>query len=142
MSALPETDPVRAWRLETPGGGAIAVLFLDAPDQKINVLSGAVLEELGQQLERIPHMGLSGLVIASGKPRTFIAGADVREIQAVATAEEGAQKAGRGQAIFQRLASLQVPTLAAIDGICLGGGTELALACRYRVASDFEKTFL
>ena len=86
MSAQPEPTGTQAWRLETPGGGAIGVLVLDVPDQKINVLSGAVLEELGQQLERIPHMGLSGLVIASGKPRTFVAGADVREIQAIASA--------------------------------------------------------
>jgi len=143
MSTLPETAPdVQAWRLETPGGGAIGVLALDAPGQKVNVLSGAVLEELGRQLERIPHMGLSGLVITSGKPRTFVAGADVHEIRAISTAQDGAQKAGRGQAIFQRLAALPLPTLAAIDGICLGGGTELALACRYRVASDFDKTFL
>jgi len=81
-------------------------------------------------------------VVTSGKPRTFVAGADVREIQAVRTPAEGTQKAVRGQAIFERLASLNMPTLAAIDGICLGGGTELALACRYRVASDYERTFV
>ena len=133
---------IATWRLETPGGGAIGVLTIDAPGQKVNVLSGDVLAELGAQLERIPHLGLSGLVITSGKPRTFIAGADVREIQAIHDPEEGALAAARGQAIFQRLASLAIPTLAAIDGLCLGGGTELALACRYRVASDFERTFL
>ena len=148
MSTLPDTAVTAggftpwAWRLETPGGGAIGVLSLDVPEQKVNVLAGAVLEELGQQLERIPHLGLSGLVIASGKPRTFVAGAAVRELQASASIDEGALKAGRGQAIFQRLAALPLPTLAAIDGLCLGGGTELALACRYRVASDFERTFL
>ncbi len=130
------------WRLETPGGGAIGVLAIDSPGQKVNVLSGAAIEELGQQLERIPHLGLSGLVVTSGKPRTFVAGADVREIQGIDTIDDGSLKAARGQAIFQRLASLPYPTLAAIDGLCLGGGTELALACRYRVASDFERTFL
>ena len=142
MSTAPESAPPGTWRFETPGGGAIGVLSIDAPYQKVNVLSGRVLEELGAQLERIPHFGLSGLVVTSGKPRTFIAGADVREIQAVAHAEDGALKAGRGQAIFQRLAALSIPTLAAIDGLCLGGGTELTLACRYRVASDYERTFL
>jgi 3-hydroxyacyl-CoA dehydrogenase/enoyl-CoA hydratase/3-hydroxybutyryl-CoA epimerase len=148
VSTLPESAVVAGgfephfWRLETPGGGAIGVLAIDAPDQKVNVLSGAALEELGQQLERIPHLGLSGLVITSGKPRTFVAGADVREIQAITDPAEGALKAARGQAIFQRLAALPIATLCAIDGLCLGGGTELALACRYRVASDFERTFL
>ncbi|MEP7028482.1 MAG: 3-hydroxyacyl-CoA dehydrogenase NAD-binding domain-containing protein [Candidatus Eisenbacteria bacterium] len=130
------------WRFETPGGGGIGVLAIDAPGQKVNVLSYEMLDELASQLERIPHLGLSGLVITSGKPRTFVTGADVREIQAIRTAEEGALKAARGQAIFQRLAMLATPTLAAIDGLCLGGGTELALACRYRVASDFERTFI
>ncbi len=130
------------WRFETPGGGAIGVLAIDAPEQKVNVLSAEALDELGAQLERIPHFGISGLVITSGKPRTFVAGADVREIQAIQSPDEGAMKAARGQLIFQRLATLAVPTLAAIDGLCLGGGTELALACRYRVASDFERTFL
>jgi 3-hydroxyacyl-CoA dehydrogenase/enoyl-CoA hydratase/3-hydroxybutyryl-CoA epimerase len=138
----PAGTETATWRLETPGGGAIGVLAIDAPGQKVNVLSGEVLAELGTQLERIPHLGLSGLVITSGKPRTFVAGADVREIQAIHDPEEGALAAARGQAIFQRLASLAIPTLAAIDGLCLGGGTELALACRYRVASDFERTFL
>ncbi len=149
MSALPTPQPAPAapaapatWRLEPPDMSNVAVLTIDAPGARVNVLGSAVLDELWTLLERVPHLGYAGLVVTSGKPRTFVAGADVREIQAVRTPEEGATKAARGQAVFERLAALPIPTLAAIDGLCLGGGTELALACRYRVASDFERTFI
>ncbi len=145
MSASPHAlpEPGRAWRLEmAPGGDGIGVLWLDVPDSRVNVLAGAVLDELAALLERLPHVGLRGLVVASAKPRTFIAGADVHEIWDIRDAEAGALAAARGQAVFQRLSTLPFPTLAAVDGACLGGGTELALACRYRIASDFEKTGL
>jgi 3-hydroxyacyl-CoA dehydrogenase/enoyl-CoA hydratase/3-hydroxybutyryl-CoA epimerase len=136
-------NDLAAWRLETPASpGGTGVLTLATPGSKVNVLSSAVLEELAAVLERVPHLGLGGLVIASGKPGTFIAGADVHEIWAVADPGDGAMKAARGQAIFQRLATLALPTLCAIDGLCLGGGTELALACRFRVASARDRTFL
>jgi 3-hydroxyacyl-CoA dehydrogenase/enoyl-CoA hydratase/3-hydroxybutyryl-CoA epimerase len=144
MTAAPYTLPEagRAWRIEMPGDQGLGVLLLDVPGEKVNLLNQAVLEELGTLLERLPHVGLRGLVVASAKPRTFIAGADVHEIWGIKDPEEGALAAARGQAIFQRLAALPFPTLAAIDGTCLGGGTELALACRYRVASDDPKTGL
>ncbi len=146
VSAQPHIlpEPGRAWRIELapPGDDGVAVLTLDVPDAKVNVLSGVVLEELSTLLERLPHVGLRGLVVASGKPRAFVAGADVHEIWDIRTPEAGEAAAARGQAIFQRLATLPFPTLAAIDGACLGGGTELALACRFRVASDFERTGL
>jgi 3-hydroxyacyl-CoA dehydrogenase/enoyl-CoA hydratase/3-hydroxybutyryl-CoA epimerase len=118
------------------------VLRLDVAGAKLNVLGEAVLEELALLLERLPHHGLSGLVIASAKPETFVAGADVHEIWSVVDPHDGAMKAARGQAIFQRLAALPFPTLAAIGGLCLGGGTEMALACTYRVASDSARTFI
>jgi len=139
---LPE--PGRGWRIAMapPGDDGVAVLTLDVPDSKVNVLSGAVLDELSTLLERLPHVGLRGMVIASGKPRAFVAGADVHEIWDIRSPEQGEAAAARGQAIFQRLATLPFPTLAAIDGACLGGGTELALACRFRVASDFDRTGL
>src|SRR5688572_32773761 len=144
MSAVPHTLPEagQAWRIELANDQGIGVLLLDVPGEKVNILNQTVLEELNGLLERLPHVGLRGLVVASAKPRTFIAGADVHEIWGIRTEEEGALAAARGQAIFQRLAALPFPTLAAIDGTCLGGGTELALACRYRVASDDEKTGL
>ncbi len=136
---LPE--PGRAWRVDlAPGVDGLGVLTLDVPDARVNILASAVLEELASLLERLPHVGLRGLVVTSGKPRTFVAGADVHEIWDIRTPEQGEAAAARGQAIFQRLATLPFPTLAAIDGACLGGGTELALACRFRVVSDFEKT--
>ncbi|MGH7460028.1 MAG: 3-hydroxyacyl-CoA dehydrogenase NAD-binding domain-containing protein, partial [Longimicrobiales bacterium] len=79
-------------------------------------------------------------VLLSGKPGSFIAGADVNEIAAVTDPAEGASKAQAGQQVFSRLSQLPVPTVAAIDGICLGGGTELALACSYRLASERKET--
>jgi 3-hydroxyacyl-CoA dehydrogenase/enoyl-CoA hydratase/3-hydroxybutyryl-CoA epimerase len=130
-----------AWRLE-PHPSGFGVLWLDMPGSKLNVLGTPVFDELAALLERLPHRGLSGLVVASAKPGSFVAGADVHEIWGVSDPEDGAMKAARGQAIFQRLAALPFPTLCAIDGLCLGGGTELALACTYRVASDFAKTFV
>ena len=114
------------------------------PDAKVNVLVAASCSRSSRPLlERLPHVGLRGLVVASGKPRAFIAGADVDEIWDIRDAGGAARPPPpRGQAIFQRLAALPFPTVAAIDGACLGGGTELALACRFRVASDFERTGL
>jgi len=72
VSAQPHIlpEPGRAWRIElaAPGDDGVAVLTLDVPDSKVNVLSGVVLEELSTLLERLPHVGLRGLVVASGKP--------------------------------------------------------------------------
>jgi 3-hydroxyacyl-CoA dehydrogenase/enoyl-CoA hydratase/3-hydroxybutyryl-CoA epimerase len=78
--------------------------------------------------------------VRSGKPGTFIAGADVAEIASVSTEQEGYEASREGQRIFARLENLPIPTVAAIDGICLGGGTELVLACGYRLASDRSAT--
>ena len=80
-------------------------------------------------------MGYAGLLVVSGKPGTFIAGADVDAIRSVESADEGAAKAAEGQRVLGRLASLGMPTVAVIDGACVGGGAELACWCTGRVAS-------
>ncbi len=84
--------------------------------------------------------GVRALIVRSGKPGAFIAGADVNEIAAIATADEGTAAAREGQRIFWRLERLPILTIAAIDGLCLGGGTELVLACTIRIATQSPQT--
>lgn len=116
--------------------GFVHVVF-DRPNDKVNLLSAAILEYLDQLLDDIKNReDVRGLIFGSAKPRMFIAGMDVEEIAGVSDAFKAAEGARRGQAVFQKIAELPVPTAAAIDGTCLGGGTELALACDFRVASD------
>lgn len=123
---------------------AIAWLTFDRPGAKVNVLSRNVMKWLDQLITRLEDEAAAGrvksVVIRSGKPGTFIAGADVNEIGAITDPHEGAAAAAAGQQVFVRLAALPVPTVAAVDGVCLGGGTELILACSYRIATDRRET--
>jgi 3-hydroxyacyl-CoA dehydrogenase / enoyl-CoA hydratase / 3-hydroxybutyryl-CoA epimerase len=131
--------------LDFPGGG-IAHLRFDDPGRRANILAEPVMRRLASRLEEIREGTASGvirgLLVISGKPDGFIAGADVDAIARVEGPEEGAEAARLGQAIYLELEALGIPTVAAIQGACVGGGMELALACRYRVASDHPKTRL
>ncbi len=99
----------------------------------------AVIAELGDVLVRLAREArIRGLLVRSGKPDVFIAGADVKEFTRI-QAEDARTAVERVQALFEQLANLPFPTVAAIDGACLGGGTELALACDYRLMSDSKK---
>ena len=130
----------RHWRRRTDPQG-ICWLTLDRAGSKANTLSSEVLTELAAELDEIERLECRGLVIKSGKTSGFILGADVKEFSLLRSADEGAATAARGQALMQRIAELRIPTVAAIDGYALGGGLELALACRYRVAAEaFERT--
>jgi 3-hydroxyacyl-CoA dehydrogenase/enoyl-CoA hydratase/3-hydroxybutyryl-CoA epimerase len=127
------------WKPERRADGVL-VLTLDRADQGVNALSRAVIDELDAMLERIAIDLPKGVVIRSGKAAGFIPGADIKsfgEIEAKGQTEDWIR---RGQLIFQRLAELRCPTVAVIHGHCMGGGTELALACRYRVASSDDST--
>ncbi len=124
-------------------GADIAVLTFDAPDKGANVLSRSVLDELANHLTELEkRTDLAGLVIRSGKEHSFIAGADVREFVASLSApkEEIVKFCRAGHALFGRLAKCPFVTVAAIDGVCLGGGAELAIWCDRRVAADHPKT--
>ena len=123
--------------------GGIALLTVDTPDSKLNVLSAAVFAEFAAILDNLEsRKDVNGLIIVSGKEDNFFAGADVKQIREL-QAQPGhlIYEAGRqGQALYNRINKLPYPTVAAINGTCLGGGLELALACKYRLASTNPKT--
>lgn len=129
-----------ALRIETAG---IAWLVIDTPG-KLNVLSSAVMTRLAEVLGEIDRAARDGrikaLIIRSGKDGSFVAGADISEIGAITDPAEGERKAALGQSVFTQLARLSIPTIAVVDGICLGGGTEMILACTQRIASDRKET--
>ncbi len=123
-------------RVEEDG---LAILTFDLPGEKVNKFSTGVIAELGDVLVRLTREArIRGLLIRSGKPEIFIAGADVKEFVGV-QADQVRSGVERVQALFEQLANLPYPTVAAINGACLGGGTEMALACDYRVMSDAKK---
>jgi 3-hydroxyacyl-CoA dehydrogenase / enoyl-CoA hydratase / 3-hydroxybutyryl-CoA epimerase / enoyl-CoA isomerase len=123
--------------------GPIAVLTFDLPDKKVNTLSQAVLDELARVTARLEtRTDLRGLLLRSGKPGQFIAGADLNELAALPhlPRAEIERLLAEGHRLFDRLSDLPFPTVALIDGPCMGGGTELALALDERIASDNPKT--
>lgn len=129
------------WKLERDAEG-IAWLSFDKPGTSANVLSGAVLLELDEQLAQLEKASPQGLVVLSGKKSGFVAGADIKEFTGLTDEASGYQLIRRGQQVLDRLAALPFPTVAAIHGFALGGGLELALACRYRVAVGDERLSL
>src|SRR3990172_9031687 len=121
----------------------VALVTLDDPESSANVLSRHVLEALAGHLDALDRRtDLAGLVIASAKPGMFIAGADLKEFAASLDAPQSEVRglSRQGQQLFGRLAKSPYVTVAAIDGMCVGGGAELAMWCDRRVFSDNEKT--
>jgi 3-hydroxyacyl-CoA dehydrogenase/enoyl-CoA hydratase/3-hydroxybutyryl-CoA epimerase len=120
----------------------IVWLGLDRADESANSLCAEVLEEFGAALETIAARAPRGLVIHSRKPQGFIVGADIREFQRFADPGAAEREILRVHALFARLETLPFPTVARIHGPCLGGGLELALCCRHRVALEDAETRL
>ncbi len=121
----------------------IAALTLDLPGKGANILSRGVLEELSEHLDQLEsRKDVGGLLIRSGKPDMFIAGADLREFAASfdVPKQQVVELCTRGRTLFERLASCPFVTVALIDGICVGGGAELAVWCDRRIVSDNPKT--
>ncbi len=121
----------------------IALLTFDAADKGANILSRPVLDEFAGHLDTLEKReDLAGLIVISGKPNIFIAGADLREFAANLdmSNEQVVEVCERGQTLFRRLSAAPFVTVAAVDGICVGGGAELAIWCDRRVLSNNAKT--
>jgi 3-hydroxyacyl-CoA dehydrogenase / enoyl-CoA hydratase / 3-hydroxybutyryl-CoA epimerase len=119
----------------------VAVVTLDVPNATVNTFTRLVREEFARvldQLERDP--AIQAAVIRSGKPDVWVAGADIEEFLQIETSSQAEAMSRDGHALLDRLENLRTPVVAAINGACLGGGLEAALACAYRVASDAPKT--
>ena len=142
MNQIAIAADVNALALRVDDDG-VAWLVFDGPG-KLNLLTASVMKRLDDLLEEVGQGVRAGriraLILRSGKEGTFIAGANIDEIAAVTEPGEGQMKAALGQAVFTRVSRLGVPTIAAIDGVCLGGGTELVLTCSHRLASDRKET--
>ena len=127
------------WKTEL-GPDGVMVLTLDRANASVNALGQQVLDELRLLLERIAIEPPRGLIVRSGKADSFVVGADLHEFERYAAKGQIDTAIDRGHRAFALLAALKCPTVAAIHGVCMGGGTEMALACRFRVASNDPKT--
>lgn len=126
---------MKHWQLNKEECG-IAVAVLDRAGESTNALSAEVMAEFAQILDQLDLYPPKGLIVRSAKTAGFIAGADIGEFSQLDTPEKGRALVARGWDLFNRLAAVPYPTLALVRGHCLGGGLELALACRYILAVD------
>lgn len=127
-------SPLMEYRVDPDFIGRIV---FNHPTEKMNVISARFMEEFLECLDRIEKDDrVRGIVLESAKPGVFIAGADIKWLQDLKTPEDCRNFAKMAHVPFDRLEALKVPTVAAIGGVCLGGGLEIALACRWRVAAD------
>ncbi|HXZ47380.1 MAG TPA: 3-hydroxyacyl-CoA dehydrogenase NAD-binding domain-containing protein [Usitatibacter sp.] len=130
---------LRHWKL-TLDADHIAWLAFDRAGEGTNTISSEVLRELGRICDHLASMPPRGLAMLSAKDNGFAAGADIDEFTRIASAEEALAFMRLGNEVFDKVAALAFPTVALVHGFCMGGGLELALACRYRVADDGPKT--
>ncbi len=134
-SPKPEASDAPSIRREIDGD-QICILTFDRPDSSANIFDRATLAELDRHLDFLSAAdGLKGLVLVSAKKSIFIAGADLLSIFAETRPEALRELIELGQHVFNRIAALPCPTVAAIHGAALGGGCEIALACDWRIAS-------
>lgn len=120
----------------------IVWLHLDMADSKVNLLSGAVLEELRSVLDQLANNVPTGVIILSDKKAGFVFGADIKEFLELDDISQSQPFLDRGHEIMDKLEALTCPTVSMVKGMCLGGGMELSLACNYIVASDDSSTKL
>jgi len=129
----------RHWRLATDMD-KVCWLTLDRANESTNSLSREVLNELDAIVAEFEHSPPTGVVLQSGKPGSFIVGADVREFEDVSDPATAADAIREVHGLFDRIEALQFPVVVTIEGFCLGGGLELALACHYRIARNVDST--
>ncbi|MBK1880332.1 3-hydroxyacyl-CoA dehydrogenase NAD-binding domain-containing protein [Pelagicoccus mobilis] len=121
----------------------VARLLFDLPNEKVNTFSSSEMKELKEALlELSKRDDVRLMLLMSAKPGIFIAGANIGELASIESVEVAEEKSRYGQSVFQGLEDLPFPTVAVIDGACVGGGLECALACTYRLVSDSPKTKL
>jgi len=142
MNKTPVTETrFKNWKLSTDIDNVVW-LSIDRAGESANSLSLEVLSELGTIIDLLEADVPAGLVLQSGKPGTFIVGADVREFDAQDDAEMATDGIIQAHRLFNRIEALPFPKVVIIDGFCLGGGLELALTFDYRIASNLERTRL
>lgn len=140
---MSRSAPSPTFAVDSDGVGRIT---FDDPHRSLNVLDEQVMATFATCLDEARQAAVTGrlrvLVVESGKEGSFIAGADVEAIGDIEGPDDGEAKARAGQELYLELERFPTPTVAAIDGLCLGGGLEMALACRYRICSDHPRTRL
>jgi 3-hydroxyacyl-CoA dehydrogenase/enoyl-CoA hydratase/3-hydroxybutyryl-CoA epimerase len=140
MTSLVETAPRAASAFRIERGGDLAIVWFDLPGEKVNKFSSTVMTEFASVVDELERdHEIKRVILASGKPSIFIAGADVTEFSKTTSAEQAAEYTRFGQQTIHRFSKLGQVTVAAINGAALGGGCELSISCDYRVMSDSPK---
>jgi 3-hydroxyacyl-CoA dehydrogenase/enoyl-CoA hydratase/3-hydroxybutyryl-CoA epimerase len=129
------------WRIETDGDNVVW-LCIDKAEGSANVLSGPVLRELAEIIEPFAKSPPRGIVLYSGKQNGFVMGADINEFTTIDSSSEAYDLIRLGQRMMDMLEGLPCPSVAILNGFALGGGLELAMACRYRLAISNEKPII
>jgi len=136
---MPTTTKPSILKIEIIDG--VAVVKLDTPGEKVNKLNEPMISEFSELLDRLESDdNLEGTLLMSGKEENFIAGADIEMFKTRDTAEEMTELSWTGHEILLRVENFPKPIVVGIHGSCMGGGTELALACHYRIVSDHGST--
>lgn len=142
---MPDAPELKQFRIEQPGNGVLHLVF-DMPGRSMNVFSNAAIEEVGKFADWLPQSGVAGVVIRSGKPTAFCAGADLAELETAYDMIMTAPPAARDRLAFdhffrlseglRKLETAGKPVAVAIAGLALGGGAEFALAAHHRIITD------
>src|SRR5262245_36249593 len=120
----------------------VGVVTIDMPGESQNTLNDLFRKDFDLVRKEIDASGVRAVVLTSGKEGSFIAGADINLIKTLTSAEEAERRSREAQKAVDDLESAPIPFVAAIHGACLGGGLEIAMGCRARVASDDRRTKL